>query len=378
MFDLRAALEQPGLDRTATLYYRAITSSRFGRETEAMGQLREYLATHPGPAMERRAHQELASALVRTGEYRQAESEWAAALALTSDGERPVDENKRVLLASLSDVAPQTVEFGSPVPIQASRNAISSWNVPVEIGGHHAEWIFDTGANFSTVSESEARRMGLTIREANAYATGSTGKNNSLRLAVAPDLLFGAAHLRNVVFLVLPDQSLYLVPVKFQIQGILGLPAIRALRCLEFSARGVVTLKPGASSPEGSPNLFFSELNLIVGTFHAHHGMQMVLDTGFNATVLYPSFRGALGNDELARLKPERQEFGGAGGVVQRTTYVVPALRLEVLGQAVELHSIRMFGETSAGGARLDGVLGMDALERGFGLDFTAMRLTLK
>jgi hypothetical protein len=107
------------------------------------------------------------------------------------------------------------------------------------VSGHKGEWIFDTGANMSTITEFEAARMGLTAREAATRVKGSTGAKSPLRVAVAKDFKFGGAKLSNVVFLVLPDRSLFIGPLKYQITGILGLPVIRALGRTGISAKGV-------------------------------------------------------------------------------------------------------------------------------------------
>jgi len=92
-------------------------------------------------------------------------------LRLTAAGEkgRADSEHVRALLESLGGVDPQTVEFGQPTPVQARRNELGLWVVPVSIHSHIGGWILDSGANFSTVTESEARRMGLAIREVHGY-----------------------------------------------------------------------------------------------------------------------------------------------------------------------------------------------------------------
>jgi len=53
---------------------------------------------------------------------------------------------------------------------------------------------------------------------------------------MASDVHSGAAHTRSVVFLVLADQALNIGP--HQITGILGLPVLRASRCVEISKTG--------------------------------------------------------------------------------------------------------------------------------------------
>ena len=381
-FELRDLLDQPGGKGAEALVYRAITTSRFGREREAIDQLRTFLATNPVPEMERKARYELSSALTRLGEYGEAASELVAALRLTAGGEtgRADSENVRALLESLSGVTAQTVEFGPPAPVQARRNELGVWAVPVEINSQRGEWILDTGANFSTVTESEARRMELAIREVHGFARGYTQAKNSTRLAVAGELRFGSARLHNVVFLVLADQALFISPLKHQIHGILGLPAMRALGCVDLSTQGALTLDSGAKPPQGPPNLFFDGLNPIVQVLHSGHNLQMMLDTGASATSLYPSIRDALAQWERYQLTNTRVEgISGAGGSEQRQAGLAPTIQLEVLGRTIYLQRISLLGQAPAGSASLrDGILGIDALAGGFRLDFRAMQFTLK
>jgi predicted aspartyl protease len=318
LFELRRALQQPGWNTAETLFYRAVVMSRFGQEAAGIELLQEVLKTHPDPAMARKAHEEIASALERTGRYREAAQAWAEALLLTpaDDPERAGNENTQALMASLSDVPPETVEFGADVPIQATHNRLGSWNVPVQLGGVNGEWIFDTGAELSTVTESEARRMGLAVFETKAYVTGSTEKKNALRLAVAGDLQFSAAHVHNVVFLVVADEALHIGPLHYQITGILGLPVLRALGRVEIPKSGRVRMHGREAASAGMPNLFFDELKPIVEIGHGQHRLQMFLDTGANSTALYPSFRDALTREETSRLRTKRDHIAGAGGTI--------------------------------------------------------------
>ena len=115
---------------------------------------------------------------------------------------------------------PRRYSSGKGAPIEAKHTPLGSWAVPVEVNGRRGDWVFDTGANLSAISESEANRMELATRETNAYVRGSTEKKNPLRLAVARDLRFGSARLSNVVFLVFSDKALYVGPLKCRVRGI--------------------------------------------------------------------------------------------------------------------------------------------------------------
>jgi len=381
VFALREALEQPGWDASSTLFYRAVVEARFGHETEGIEDLRKFLPAHPNSGLERKANEELASALERIGRYGEAARALTEALRLTppKDQDRAGNENNRSLDEALSDVAPQTVQFEPAGPIEPRPDRLGSRNVPVEVNGREAEWTFDTGANLSTIVESEAARLGLSTRESNTYVTGSTGKKTSLRLAVAREFRLGGAHLGNVVFLVLPDAALYVVSEKYQIRGILGLPVIRALGTVGISSSGAVRIGAQEGSEGGAPNLFFDDLDVVAAVYHSGHQLQMFLDTGANATEIYPSFRSAFVRDELGKLRSRHEKTAGAGGMISRKTDVVSTLRLEILGRTVDIPNVSLLRKQPAGKASdRDGVLGMDALAGGFTLDFVNMRLRLQ
>jgi predicted aspartyl protease len=380
-FELRRDLQQPDWNAGETLFYRAIIASRFGHETDGIELLQRVLATNPSPEIVRKTHEEMASAFARLGHYKDAAQAWDEALLLTpaNDPERDGNDNTRTLMAALSEVAPETADFGGDVPVHANRNRLGSWNAPVRVNGVNGQWIFDTGANISTLTETEAKRMGLSVRETRAYVSGSTQKRNALQLAVASDVQLGTAHIHNVVFLVLADQALHIEPLHYQITGILGLPVLRALRRVEISNAGLLRVLPQETIRQEIPNIFFDGASPIVEVDHDQHRLQMFLDTGANASVLYPSFLDALGRDENLRLRTKREKLAGAGGVIQRKTEVVPTLGIEVLGKLISLKKLSLLSEAPLGNGRYrDGVIGMDALWSGFRLDFDAMRLEIE
>ena len=380
MFELRAVLARPEGKNSSTLLYRGLVESRFGHEEAAIKLLQKFLATHPPRDLEQQAEEELASAQLRLGRYGETARVLAAVLRLMpkTDENRADTENDQGLYESLRDVPPESIEFGEDRPVEGKINGLGTWNVPVEVNGKQADWIFDSGANLSTIVESEAARLGLTLRESRAYVKGSTEAKNALRLAVAPDLRFGRAHLKNVVFLVLSDESLYIGPLKYQIRGILGFPVLRALGQVGISAKGEVRIG-GNASAVGDPNLFFDDLKPIVEIRHAGHRLPMFVDTGANASTGYPSFRDALTNEEIAKLKKQQDQTGGAGGAITRNIETAEVMRFEMFTTPAELKAFSLVSTKPPAKSRyLAGVIGMDALFGGFTFDFIAMQLRLE
>lgn len=383
IFELRRALDQSTGDGQDTRYYGALIEARFGHEEAAINHFHEFLAAQPNEATRRKSHEELANALMWLGRYGEAAAEFGQVLQLMApgDSERGATRTARALCTALKDVGPQTVEFGTDTPLTARVNKLGLWSLPVEANGREAEWVIDTGMTFSTVTESEAKRIGLVLRDSGGrVGSGHTGKELPFRLAIGSELHIGAAHLRNVVFVVVADSALNFGPFGSQrLHGIIGLPAIRALGSIAVSARGEVRIHSvSARLHQSDPNFFFDGLTPIVEVRNAGRAVPMTLDTGGDRTYLYSSFRETLTPEEQSNLKRQRRGFTGAGGSTKIESELVPQMELELPGRAVRLREVSLrLDSPSPGNGYSDGLLGMDALKGGFTIDFRTMRLEL-
>src|SRR5579862_4958427 len=68
-FELREALQEAGWDNPENLFYRGLVESRFGQEPAAVVDLQKFLAASSDQGPQRKAYEEMASALVRLGRY---------------------------------------------------------------------------------------------------------------------------------------------------------------------------------------------------------------------------------------------------------------------------------------------------------------------
>jgi hypothetical protein len=90
------------------------------------------------------------------------------------------------------------------------------------------------------------------------------------------------------------------------------------------SAEGAVTFGKGAPAARVPANLFLDGLNAIMQVGHSGHNVQMMLDTGAAATVLYPSILDAFAPWEHDKLKGARAAASaGTGGSGQREADLV-------------------------------------------------------
>ena len=313
-----------------------------------------------------------AEELVRAGEYARAAQAWSERLTTmaAADRDRAVVENRVALYRSLADVPPMRATFdGSDKTVQLTRNPLGSWNVRARAGDHDVDWLFDTGANISTMTQSEANALGLKIRDAGASVLGSTGAKNALQLAVVPELRIGPARVTNVVFLILDDEALHASAAGYQIRGIVGMPVLHALRHFTLDAAGTLRIHP-VRWTQGTPNVTLDGWSPLVDVMHRGHRLRLLIDTGANVTSFYPTARAALSAAETASLTRKHERSGGVGGLVSRETDLIPTIALQIGNETVVLHNVSLLPEAPANDDLPDGVLGMDALGGGFTLNF--------
>ena len=78
---------------------------------------------------------------------------------------------------------------------------------PLTINGKECAYAFDTGANFSVMSEAEASRLGLDVHQVGTRIGDSSGGQIGRRVAIVENFVVGGLHLKNVAFAVLPDSQ---------------------------------------------------------------------------------------------------------------------------------------------------------------------------
>jgi hypothetical protein len=101
----------------------------------------------------------------------------------------------------------------------------------------------------------------VTIKRTAAKAFGATGSGTGFDVAVADHLQIGNTLLRNVAFMVYPDDSELFKAVPVGRRGLVGLPVLRELGEMQWNPNG---LKPGVmrlgytnSHAQESPNMRF-------------------------------------------------------------------------------------------------------------------------
>lgn len=205
-------------------------------------------------------------------------------------------------------------------------------------------FIFDTGANISTIVNSQALKMGLKIIDVDISVNTITGKRVNSKLGVASELSIGNMQFSNVVFLVFPDEALYIPQIDYQINGILGYPVLSAMKEVHFIHDNELFV-PKNSQLKKDSNLAIEYLTPIINLADSNGGeMSFTLDTGADRTMLYQSYYDLKKKEVLKNYTKTKIRFGGAGGNIEVDGYRV-SFKPKINGNTVMIDSVDLIPE---------------------------------
>ena len=254
-----------------------------------------------------------------------------------------------------------------------------SLEVRMAAGGKPVDFILDTGASLSVISESRARTLGFTVHDDTFSMADITGKKLACRAATANEITAGAFRLRNVPFCVLPDTQPGFVADPEAAPAILGLPVILALGTVRWDSTGNFEIGFPSRRPKlQDSNICFDGSSLLVEAGVAHRQLSFILDTGNPTTMLFSSFAE---DSPAAGGKREIHQFQGLAEPSEVEASAVRDLHFRVAGRDLTLPSVPLLHEPiDSECATCSGNAGMDllALARRATLDFGAMRLILE
>jgi predicted aspartyl protease len=314
------------------------------------------------------------------GRYGEAYRAWATAKALLSRA-FTTEENQTMDLADvLSAMPPMAVERMASGSVLVTRDLAKLPRVPFSVGGVSVNAIFDSGAGFSTVNETTARRLGLEMLARSTTVGSSSVDAIATRVGIARRLQFGDAVLTNVVFFVLPDSVLSFGNGAYTVEAIIGLPVMAALHRVALvkeasSERLYYGPRPGVGAPPA--NMILAGTVPIILANAGDAGMRLFLDTGATDSALYASATRdfpAL----AATAVHQTAAYSGAGGAVQDENALrLPTLRLTIAGRDFTLANLDVRSRIEPG---QHGVIGQDLLRQGTGwvIDFDAMGFAVR
>jgi predicted aspartyl protease len=370
-FTLRQAVQVKG---TPT-FFRGAVACAFNDSTRAVVDLGQVIRSAPDSDEAYAAHELLVYVHWRAGRYGAALADLNALSKMKPDA--PDVRESRNLFAALAQFPEQTIAARRYSKLRYSMSG-GNFCLPIRINGQAALYVVDTGANLPVISAGEAKRRKLKI----AKGEGTLGDSPLYSVqvgdvAMADELAVGNIRIKNVSFLVIPDDRFADIPPDQC--GILGLPVLLAFNTLRWNRDGTFEIAlPATGVKSAIPNVYFDGAMPVTQVDFGGRKLDFSLDTGATETDLYPSFAANF-NDVIKKAgRPGVAHKMVARGSFDLDSVVLPELNLCVGGFAVSLRPAHVL-QKDVGPKWYFGNLGMDLLSQGrtVTIDFRRMTLAL-
>ncbi|MBP6793631.1 MAG: retropepsin-like domain-containing protein [Saprospiraceae bacterium] len=263
--------------------------------------------------------------------------------------------NMNKIWQNLMNQKPPTIVTNGEVPIRMTRDKLGLQNLPVTNGKVAYDFIFDTGANLSTVTESIAKKWALWMADSTIDVSSISGKKVKAHLAVGNRLYINNITADNLVFLVFPDSALFIEQVPYQINGILGFPLFNALGEIQITKQDdfIVPLHHTQSKLR---NMALDFLNPVIEL----DGDSYTFDTGADETILYLPYYTKLKKELDAKYQVQNLLLTGVGGSEHKKGMIID-FETTINELKVRADSVQLFTENiKAGGEYYFGNIGQD------------------
>ncbi len=260
-------------------------------------------------------------------------------------------QNEINIWSALKNVPKQEIVRNNDCTFPMYRDKVGLFNVDVKFGDSTKPFLFDTGANFSALKRSLVEELGLTLIEADFYATAATGVKVKCDIAIANELRLNELICKNVVFLVLNDEDLSFPQIDYYPNGAIGFPVIEAMDEIRFNSNNEVTV-PQHPVEYTYNNFALDGLMPIIGCSYDKDTLSFHFDTGATNTSLYPKFYHEYQSKIENNYEKQSFKAASAGGEYSFDGYEITDLHLlvadsEAILDEVNLHTENLGGEES-------------------------------
>jgi tetratricopeptide (TPR) repeat protein len=373
-FELRDAIK----DQNAPPLYLGTVASAFNDTKRAEKYLNRVIKLEPASDNAYYAHGRLAYLYARVGRNREVVQQFDRMLAIKPNSTDV--QNMRPLFVGFSRYSNQSLGKKHSAKVRSGTVSKDELTIPVSVHGKALNWIVDTGANFSMISESEARMLGLSIGSEKAKVGDANGGSATVRTVVVDKLSIGEMEIRNVPFTVALDSQPPFNDLPPGKRAILGFTFLSALKAISWTSDGTFEIGfPSDPSENRQTNLWFDGLTPVIRVRYQNRDLDFAFDTGDGAgTQLWSRF-----SDDYATLLKEHgtkstRKVTQMGGSQERDIVSLPELQLQVGGFDTVLKPAQVFSKPVGNDSRY-GLLGMDLLTQAHTVkvDFRSMTVEL-
>jgi hypothetical protein len=374
--------------------YRGVLANRnndLKQSIQLLEPLVEQATVSGDAAHEKLARKALAEDYLRLGDWAKAANAYQM-LTTRMEGKLSADEQDEIelplkLLPLAAANPAMTVDACDPFTLQVSKNPLGLTDLPVFVDARPHSWMLDPTAPFNLIARSLAREAGLKVSDDAVTIHSLTGKPMKVHMTVVPRFTIGGRlTLRTMTAFVFEDADYQFKDSHYQVQGVLGYPALEALGSLTITSDETVEVRPAkqimpdaketAAATDGA-RFFLDGDQVIVALGAAGNERMFVVDAGGQQTYLTSRYFDEHAG-EFAGQKMELYALPAAQNLPPVPAYTAETIPLAVGSTGVDLHYVRVLTQP-VGMAALDdvyGFLGMDALDQlhTYTFDYRTMR----
>ena len=380
-------------------FYRGILANRnndLKRSIELLEPLVDEVAASGDTRHEKVLRRALAEDYLREGDWTKAATAYQT-LETRLEGKLGRDEQDEIemplkMLPLAQGNPPMTVDPCDPFKLQVSKNPLGLTDIPVFVDARPHSWMLDPTAPFNLIARSLAKEAGLTVSAAAVTIHTLTGRPIAVHATVIPRFTIGGQlTLRNMTAFVYEDADFFFPQTHYQVEGVLGYAALRAMGSLTVTESSTIYVRPDKQiAPEEKGDrltdgvrFFLDGDQVIVALRGAKNGDERMfaIDAGGQQTYMTSRFYDEHSGD-FAGQRMELFTLRGPQALAPVPAYTAETIPLTVGATTFQVHFIPVLTQT-LGSAALDdvyGLLGVDALDQleSYTFDYRTMRFSVK
>lgn len=260
---------------------------------------------------------------------------------------------------ALKDEPKQVVRISNDVQQKMKIDKAGLKNLVIATDKDSVDFIFDTGANISTVTSSTAKKFNMRIIPTGIEVGTITGQKINADMAVCPLLKFNDIEIHNAIFLVMSDSALYFPPIDYRINGIIGFPIINALQEVKISKDGYFIVPKHTTANQYTSNMALDGLKPLIYM----NGMHFTFDSGADQSMLYEAFYLKNKNKIDSTYAPVAFGMGGAAGSKKFTGYTIP-YNFDIFDKKAHFKNIHVLKEKIKEDETVYGNIGQDLINQ--------------
>lgn len=253
-------------------------------------------------------------------------------------------KNSMIIWEAISNVPKMNLLNRKNTKIQMKLDLAGLYNVPVRVNSSVFEFVFDTGANISTITQSNADKSGVEIL-GNEFDVGtSTGDKVKAKIGIAKKFQLGELIFENVVFIVIPDAALEFGGGVYKISGIVGFPVMQEMKEIRINKMYELII-PEEKITISNPNLFFDEFTPVVQGFIDNDTLNLLFDSGARNSSLYEPYYQMHKKEIEDNYEFKIIKIQGAGTEKELKAYIIGEKEIRIYNKSGVLKNLDVYTE---------------------------------